>query len=106
VTSKINPNDVDIVLFFEVTDYINLVHQWGNIRNVTDIDAYCAAAVNTDSQDKLSPEEFNTITNNRNYWKGQFGYDRIDRPKGIIVLKPDKIMEYLNGGESYVNGCI
>lgn len=106
VTNKVNPNDVDIVLYFEVLDYIKIQPQWNIIRNVAKIDAYCACAVNQNSQSTLSPADINTITNKRNYWKGQFGYDRSDNPKGIIIIKADKIKEYINGGGSNVNGII
>lgn len=104
VTNKINPNDVDIVLFFEVSDYIRLRQQWEHIRNFTYIDPYCEAIVNDDSENKLSPSDFSFITNRRNYWRGQFGFDRTDKPKGIVVLKKANIIDYMNGGGLYVDG--
>lgn len=104
VTNKINPNDVDIVLFFEVNDYVKVSQQWDHIRNVINIDSYCEAIVNKDSESKLSQMDFNFINNRRNYWRGQFGFDRTDKPKGIIVLKESNIIDYFNGGGSYVNG--
>lgn len=103
VTNKVNPNDVDIVLFFELNDFIMIGQEWNNIRNVAYLDAYFSCAVNQNSLSQLSPPDINTITNKRNYWKGQFGFDRSDTPKGIIVIKCDKIKEFLNGGGSNVN---
>ena len=104
VSEKINPNDVDTVIFFEVDDFIKVSTIWNNIRAVQDIDSYCAVAVNEDSKKRIDPTSYQQIVNNRNYWRGQFGYDRADKPKGIIVLPVEEIEKYLKGGETDVNG--
>jgi len=100
VSEKVNPNDVDIVIFFEVDDYIKIFPEWNVIRKVFNIDAYCAAAVNDASKKMLGTKEFNNIVNNRNYWRGQFGFDREDKPKGIVVFPIEEIEEYINGGDA------
>ena len=51
---------------------------------------------------KLSPQDYGEQINNRNYWKGQFGYSRDDIPKGIIVLKETALKSFV-GGDSNVN---
>ena len=103
VTEKINPNDVDIVIFFSVEDFIRVSKIWDVIRkDAVNIDPYCAVAVTEENKQKLSSADINTIINKRNYWKGQFGFDREDRPKGIINIKADNIVEYIKGGESGV----
>lgn len=105
VTEKVNPNDVDIIIFLELEDFIKISPYWSNLRNINNIDAYCALAVQEKYRSRLSPVDFNTAINQRNYWRGQFGFDRADRPKGIMVLSSVEIDKYLKGGDSDVNGC-
>ena len=103
-SEKKNPNDVDIVIFFEVDDFIKVCATWNTIRAVPDIDSYCAVAMNEESKKKINLVEYQQVINNRNYWRGQFGYDRADKPKGIIVLSAEEIEKYLKGGEEDGNG--
>lgn len=104
VTEKVNPNDIDIILFFDVEDYKELRPVWNSIRQRNNIDSYCEIIINEQTKSKLSPSDFSIITNQRNYWRGQFGFDRIDTPKGIIKFTSDKIIDYLSGGEAHVVG--
>lgn len=102
VTQKINPNDVDIVIFFPLEDFIQVSKVWSSLRNAINIDSYSAVAVTEETLNKLSPSDQNKAHNNRNYWKGQFGFDRQDQPKGIINIKWEKIEQYIEGGEPSV----
>ncbi len=102
VTQKINPNDVDIVIFFPLEDFIQVSKVWSSLRNAINIDSYSAVAVTEETLNKLSPKDQIQAHNNRNYWKGQFGFDRQDQPKGIINIKWGKIEQYIEGGEPSV----
>lgn len=99
-TNKVNPNDADILLFFSIENFIKLGPLWPTIRSFENIDAYCAVVIDEHTKQIISQEEFCQITNNRNYWRGQFGFDRNDHPKGIIRIKKDGIHKLLEGGDS------
>lgn len=86
VTQKINPNDVDLVVYVHAQDFIEVANNWSSIRNKPLIDAYYALAICEESEKIVPPKDYNTWVNQRNYWRGQFGYDRNDTPKGFIVL--------------------
>ncbi|MCD2347417.1 DUF6932 family protein [Clostridium guangxiense] len=83
VTSKINPNDLDVVLFFDrasftkekFLEFQKLQAQCKQYK----CDAYMCFLNNKNAI-------WNDI-NGRNYWRGQFGFDRQDRPKGIIKIE-------------------
>lgn len=100
VTSKVNPNDVDIVIFVHIQDYVRLGQNWENIRNADDIDAYYTLAICEESEKCVEPVTYYSFVNNRNYWRGQFGFDRKDSPKGIIVLKCTQQEVRSQGGDS------
>lgn len=103
VTKKINPNDADMVVFFEIEDYMNIYSDWGNIRDRSNLDLYAAAVANEDTKKKVSPLDYNSIVNNRNYWKGQFGFDRSDTPKGLAVVTIEEWNKYFSlGGDGDV----
>ena len=107
VTEKINPNDIDIIIFLEVSSFLKIGSKWSDIRSIgknNNIDAYCGVAVNEESKKLISPEDLQAIINNRNYWRGQFGFDRADNPKGIIVISAEEICSNLKGGDINVNG--
>lgn len=104
VTEKVNPNDVDLILFFEVEDYVKIRPLWEGFRHQDNIDPYCEIILNDHTKSKVSSKELSIITNQRNYWRGQFGFDRVDTPKGIVKLTNCKIKEYLTGGEPHVIG--
>lgn len=97
-TAKINPNDIDIVIFFYLESFKNIIGNWGTIRSISSLDAYPAVAICDDTMNNLSSQEYVEEVNNRNYWKGQFGYSREDIPKGIIILKEDELKTFVGGG--------
>lgn len=99
VTNKVNPNDIDLVIFVHVNDYLRLNSNWDKLRDVKLIDAYYSLAVCEKSQNALTEKEYWPFVNNRNYWRGQFGFDRSDNPKGFLVLKENDLRL---GGDS---GC-
>lgn len=99
-TTKINPNDADIVVFLQLPQYFTLAPQFNTLRNRYHVylDIYFQVAVSTETRGMLSPGDFNNITNNRNYWRGQFGFDREDNPKGIIRISCTSLKEYIDRG--------
>jgi len=104
VTEKINPNDIDLVVFFEVEDYIKIKSDWNRIRAHVNIDPYCEVALNDHTKKHLNEQTYYYFVNQRNYWRGQFGFDRVDNPKGIIKITIQDIEKYFQGGESHVVG--
>lgn len=99
VTSKVNPNDIDILLFFTINDYLTIYGEWNNIRVHDNVDAYFSLTICEDTKNKTNSSEYQNFINNRNYWRGQFGFDRNDIPKGIIKVSWERLKEYLNGGD-------
>lgn len=93
-TNKINPNDVDLVYFIEIEDYMKNKTNIDQLRQLglqNNCDTYIAFSPNS-----LLPDELNVeFINKRNYWRGQFGFDREDNPKGIIKINKDSLILFL-----------
>ena len=99
VTTKMNPNDADIILFFQyqhMNDIAPLLDAFRQKYNGI-LDIYFGYAASPENQKVVSPADYNQIVNGRNYWRGQFGFDREDNPKGIIRIDCTSIEEKLNG---------
>lgn len=98
-TTKINPNDADIIVFLQEPALKILGPRFLDFRNKYNgvLDIYFSCAVSPESQKELSPNDYQKIVNNRNYWRGQFGFDRNDIPKGIVRIDCDSLKEYLKG---------
>lgn len=99
VTTKVNPNDADIVLFLQIPNMNVLGKQLTAFRQkyAGILDVYFAYAASPENQKQVGVADFQQIVNNRNYWRGQFGFDRVDCPKGIVSISCDSIIEYLKG---------
>lgn len=97
VTGKINPNDADIVLFFQYQHMIAMQNRIGEYRKKYKgiLDLYIAFAVCAENKGLLSADDYEQVINQRNYWRGQFGFDRADEPKGIVRLSCDSIVEQI-----------
>ena len=97
-TSKVNPNDIDVIAFLNVPQYLALKPLVDSIhlKYMPSLDLYFSPAVNDESQRILSPNDYSAVVNSRNYWRGQFGFDREDNPKGIIRISPESVKEYLD----------
>lgn len=95
-TSKFNPNDIDFCCFFDRRELVSMSRSGAMVRWIEhedkceeySCDAYRAIINN----DHANSEDIN----NRNYWRGQFGFDRNDKPKGIIVLPWSEILAGIN----------
>lgn len=98
VTAKVNPNDADLVLFFQYSDLTTLKPQIPMLRQkyLPNLDTYYMCATSPENQALLPTTVFHKIITDRNYWRGQFGFDRSDQPKGIVRLSCDSLLEYLN----------
>lgn len=99
VTSKINPNDADIVVFLQIPHMNVLGKQTQLFREKykNELDIYFAYATSPENQQLAAPAEYGQFINNRNYWRGQFGFDRVDSPKGIVRISCDSLAMYLKG---------
>lgn len=88
VTSKINPNDLDLVVFFDRGAFtIEMFNEFKVLKAQCknyNCDAYMCFHNNSAAT--------GTDINDRNYWRGQFGFDRMDRPKGIVKINGSDLM--------------
>lgn len=88
VTNKINPNDLDIVLFFDRSSFTaDKYQEFEKLKaqcKVYKCDAYMCFLNNENAN-------WNDI-NARNYWRGQFGFDRQDKPKGIVKINGKELI--------------
>ncbi|MCR8997800.1 DUF6932 family protein [Brevibacillus laterosporus] len=89
LTRKLEPNDIDLVVFYELEDISGDEIRAKVIKDIIEnrssnylCDAYFCYAPNS----RINP-------NNRNYWRGQFGFDRDDQPKGMILLDQNEIRQ-------------
>lgn len=87
-TSKVDPGDVDLVCFAdahiidslppEKQDELLQLVRGPATRATHHCDAYfCATLPDTDPL-------FSKMRAQRKYWMGEFGFDRLDKPKGIV----------------------
>lgn len=95
-TTKVNPNDADLILFIDYADLAKIQSAWSQLQTQhPHLDMYFACAANEKTKKLLSPGDYNQVVNNRNYWRGQFGFDRQDNPKGIIKLDCNSVRAYI-----------
>lgn len=99
VTTKINPNDADVILFFQYQHMNAISPLWNTFRQQyhETLDIYFGYAASPENKKFLAPVDYGKIVNNRNYWRGQFGFDREDNPKGIIRIDCASVGIKLNG---------
>lgn len=98
-TTKVNPNDADIILFFQYQHMKVIEPLWSTFRQKYNgiLDVYFWYAKSPENEKIVSPADYGQIVNTRNYWRGQFGFDREDNPKGIIRIDCKSIEEKLKG---------
>jgi len=97
VTSKINPNDIDLVCFIEAIDYIQNKAKIDQLR-MSGKQNYCDTYIAISPNPILPASENQNLINNRNYWRGQFGFDREDNPKGMIKITKQSLIIFLKEG--------
>lgn len=91
VTNKNDPGDIDLACFADgdVVDSLPMADKMklralmaGKLTKATHLcDAYFCP-----SYPETHPK-FEFYRSKRKYWMGEFGYDRTDKPKGIVVLE-------------------
>lgn len=90
ISGKANPNDIDTIIYLDVTSP-SLSSVWETVKSHQAIakshlcDIYFATAITSSSNHQ--------DINMRNYWRGQFGFDRLDVPKGIITLPWSEVIK-------------
>lgn len=92
VTNKVNPNDMDIVVFVDLIVLYNNKAELEEMRKFGEenfCDTYIAFSPNEHYSGNIK------LVNHRNYWKGQFGFDREDRPKGIVKLSNENLENFI-----------
>lgn len=96
-TTKVNPNDADLIIFADYADFVKMRAVWNQIQQqYPQLDMYIACAVNEKTKQSLSFKDYYAVVNQRNYWRGQFGFDRQDNPKGIIKLDCTSFKKYFS----------
>ena len=86
VTNKTNPNDIDIVAFLEYQDYVGIFERVDCLKKLGK-ENFCDIYISISPNDMISGNW--KLINNRNYWRGQFGFDREDNPKGMIKMSKE-----------------
>lgn len=92
VTNKVNPNDMDIVVFVDLIVLYNNKRELEEMRKFGEenlCDTYIAFSPNEHYPGNIK------LVNHRNYWKGQFGFDREDNPKGIVKLSNEDLESFI-----------
>lgn len=99
ISEKTNPNDVDLVVFFDRNTFFqqhNVLETWNKVAHVGRQHYKCDAYPGIINNQNATWDDINM----RNYWRGQFGFDRFDKPKGIIVLPWKELKSHIIKGES------
>ena len=99
VTNKVNPNDIDVVVFLHYSTLLSptaktAIQHLKTLYNPF-LDIYYAVAVCDENESMINPTLYGDIINKRNYWRGQFGFDRADLPKGIVLISGSSVQEYI-----------
>lgn len=94
-TGKVNPNDIDMVIFykqkiFKSKTLYDALKQLQLSSKSYRCDAYYSIIIDKDVTDE--------VLQRRAFWKGQFGFDRVDQPKGIVVMQWKEVIKGIKGG--------
>lgn len=102
LTEKLNPNDLDLVIFYRPEDITSpelaqkLKFLIENVSRKYSCDAYvsyCFDHIDTSTIQDIP----DSLITNKTYWKGQFGFDRKNQAKGIILIEDPELSKL--GGE-------
>lgn len=105
LTTKIDPNDIDLVIFYKPEDIITLgedgTNQLGMLINELshkyNCDAYFCYTLDHLPQEIIAANFNGQEKIMQTYWMGQFCFDRVRRPKGIAEMNKE-VLEKLLGG--------
>ena len=101
VTEKIDPNDLDLVIFYRPEDITSedISERLMFLINASkgfSCDAYVSFCL-----EHIDPNIVQTYCHeyliNKTYWKGQFGFDRNEQAKGIVLIESSELSK-LGGG--------
>lgn len=104
LTQKIDPNDIDLVLFYypeDIQDQQQATVVKDLISNISrnyDCDAYLCFSFEHWNQQQLQafPQQNHKIM--QTYWMGQFGFDRAREPKGMVQIEQQELLSIMAGG--------
>lgn len=102
-STKESPNDIDGIVFFKYENImeLNAVHidmfkEFNEYRSSFErnyCDLYPMFSKNTiDSLFNVGSKDYSSLHCNYQYWKGQFGFDRDDNPKGIYCFQFEEVL--------------
>lgn len=105
LTTKMDPNDIDLVVFYRPEDIVALGHEGTNELDMVinqlsinyNCDAYFCYSLDHLPEDVISANFKGQQKIMQTYWMGQFCFDRSRKPKGIIEFNKE-ILEKLLGG--------
>lgn len=101
LTSKVNPNDLDLVVFYRPEDIVSaeMANDLDSMINKEsrkyDCDAYLCFSLGHLTETQKSNYGNHSIM--ETYWMGQFTFDRSRRPKGMVEITAREI-EGITGG--------
>lgn len=101
LTRKINPNDLDLVVFYRPEDIESeqmsedLNAMINEISRDYDCDAYLCLALG--HLPDLQRDSFGVNNIMETYWMGQFTFDRDRNPKGMVEITTEEI-HLIKGG--------
>lgn len=105
LTMKINPNDIDLVVFYKPEDIpdeetaMKLKHIINNESRSLRCDSYLCYTLEHIANKKNIPNDLIML---QTYWMGQYGFDREKRAKGLINLSQMEILK-LGGRENVIH---
>ena len=105
LTKKLEPKDIDLVTIYYPEDIQNkqqaeAVKRLINIVSRSlDCDAYLSFSFEHWTGQQLASIQ-DTATIMQTYWMGQFGFDRVRQPKGIIQINQQELISINLGGET------
>lgn len=101
LTNKVNPNDLDLVVFYRpekiisekiANDLKTMINEKSRKYNC---DAYFCLSLGhlTDAE----KSNFGNHSIMETYWMGQFTFDRMRRPKGLVEISAEEIKKFKGG---------
>lgn len=106
LTQKVDPNDIDLVVFYYPEDIQSqqeaseIQHLINNVSRTLSCDAYLCLSFEhwTPQQLAAFPNQNHKIM--QTYWMGQFCFDRMREPKGIVQMDRQDLVSSKIGGKT------
>ncbi len=100
LTKKINPNDLDLVVFYYPEDIsASVAGKLGSFIHESAKQYFCDAyfCLSLRHLNEVQKSQFGNYEIMETYWMGQFGFDRNRIPKGIIEITENEIQSFKGG---------